>query len=168
MKISIFPDELIKRCVWDSYVYYVLQSEKEGERILKENQEMIINERDALIIGLLKVIETENLIHKFNTYITEILSNKSSYYSTTASKEKELLLVRQKTFDLAMDKFLDKFPDYWEPSTMWSKALKDLVDYISNMKIDLEKLEIHKVVDKNVTYDFYGSNNIKKLLKFNY
>ena len=36
------------------------------------------------------------------------------------------------------------------------------------MKILIEKLEIHKIVDKNVTYEFYNSNNVKKLLKFNY
>ena len=36
------------------------------------------------------------------------------------------------------------------------------------MKNELLSLEIHKIVDKNVTYEFYNSNNIKKMLKFNY
>jgi hypothetical protein len=67
MKILVCPEDLIKRCVWDHYVYYVLGSDKEGERILKENNEFEIDERSAVVIGLLKVIETENLIHKFNT-----------------------------------------------------------------------------------------------------
>jgi hypothetical protein len=163
MQINLLPEDLIKRCVWDSYVYYVLGSEKEGERILKENQPMDISERDALIIGLLKVIETDNLIHKFNTYITELLSNKSVH-----SPQKDNLLIRKKTFDIAIDKFLDKFPDYWEPSAIWTNSLKELVVYIDKMKIDVETLEIYKVVDKNVTYEFYNTNNIKKLLKFNY
>ena len=77
MEITITPEDLIRRCVWDNYTYYILGSEKEAERILKENQQISITERDALIIGLLKVIETDNLIHKFNTYIFEILTNKS-------------------------------------------------------------------------------------------
>lgn len=106
-----------------------------------------MSERDALVIGLLKVIETDNLIHKFNTYVMEFLTNKSI-------KEKEYLLVRKKTFDLAVDKFLDKFPDYWIPNSTWTKSLKDLVDYVEAIKIEIEKLEIHKVVDKNVTYEF--------------
>jgi hypothetical protein len=55
-------------------------------------------------MGLLKIIETTNLIHKFNTYVAEFLSNKSS---------KDMLLIRKKGFDLAVDKFLDKFPSYW-------------------------------------------------------
>lgn len=163
MQIKIYPEDLIKRCLWDTYVYYILGSEKEAEKILKENAEMDISERDALIIGLLKTIETDNLIHKFNTYVVEILTNKSIH-----SPQKDGLLIRKKTFDTAVDKFVDKFPDYWEPSANWTNSLKDLVDYIANMKNELTSLEIHKIVDKNVTYEFYNSNNIKKLLKFNY
>jgi hypothetical protein len=163
MQITLTPEQLIKRCVWDNYVYYVLGSDKEAEKVLKENKKMDISERDALIIGLLKVIETDNLIHKFNTYIVEILTNKSIH-----SPQKDGLLIRKKTFDTAVDKFLDKFPDYWEPTINWTNALKDLVECINDMKDELEKLEIHKIVDKNVTYEFYNSNNIKKLLKFNY
>ena len=163
MQIKVYPEDLIKRCLWDSYVYYILGSEKEAEKILKENKEMDITERDALIIGLLKVIETDNLIHKFNTYVIEILTNKSIH-----SPQKDGLLIRKKTFDLAIDKFIDKFPDYWTPSATWTISLKNLVDYIANMKKDVEVLEIHKIVDKNVTYEFYNSNIIRKLLKFNY
>jgi len=161
MQIKVYPIDLVKRCVWDSYVYYVLGSEKEAQRILEENLEMEISERDALVIGLLKVIETDNLIHKFNTYITEILSNRS----TSSGSQ---LLIRKRVLDLAVDKFLDKFPDYWIPSTHWSKVLKDLVEYINIFKKDIEKLEVYSIVDKNLTIEFYGSNNVKKLLKFQY
>jgi hypothetical protein len=163
MEINLYAEDIIKRCLWDNYVYYVVGSEKEAEKILLENKKISLSERDALIIGLLKVIETDNLIHKFNTYIVEILTNKSIH-----SPQKDGLLIRKKTFDLAIDKFIDKFPDYWTPSATWTISLKDLVDYIANMKKDVEVLEIHKIVDKNVTYEFYNSNNIKKMLKFNY
>ena len=161
MKIILCAEELIKRCVWDSYVYYVVGSEKEAQKILEENQEMELSERDALVIGLLKVIETDNLIHKFNTYMVEILTNKSTSVGSQ-------VLVRKKVLDLAVDKFLDKFPDYWIPSSHWSKVLKDLVEYINVIKKDIEKLEVHNIVDKNITIEFYSSNAIKKLLKFNY
>ena len=69
MKIEICPEELIKRCVWDNYVYYIIGSDKEAEKLLKENLTIEISERDALIIGVLKIMETENLIHKYNTYV---------------------------------------------------------------------------------------------------
>lgn len=161
MKILIQPEDIVKRCLWDNYVYYIVGSEKEAEKILKENKEIEITERDALVMGLLRVIETDNLIHKFNTFVMEFLTNKSI-------KEKDLLLVRKKTFDLSVDKFVDKFPDYWEPNSSYTKSLKELIEYIDAIKIEIEKLDIHKIVDKNVTYEFYNSNNVKKLLKFNY
>jgi hypothetical protein len=160
MTIKIYPEDIIKLCLWDHYVYYIVGSEKEAEKILKENKEMEISERDALVIGLLKAIKTDNLIHKFNSYIMEFLTNKSI-------KEKEYLLIRKKTFDFAIDKFVDKFPDYWEPNS-WSISLKELVEYVEIMKVEVEKLDIHKIVDKNITYEFYNSNNVRKLLKFNY
>jgi hypothetical protein len=162
MTIKIHPEDIIKRCLWDHYVYYILGgSDKEAEKILKENAEIEVSEKDALVIGLLKVIETDNLIHKFNGYVMELLTNKSL-------KEKELLLVRKKAFDAAVDKFVDKFPDYWEPSTSYRNGLTDLVIYVENIKKDVEKLEVHKIVDKNITYEFYNSNIVRKLLKFNY
>jgi hypothetical protein len=161
MKITLHAEDIVKRCLWDNYVYYIVGSEKEAEKILKENKELEISERDALVMGLLKVIETDNLIHRFNTYVMEFLTNKSI-------KEKDLLLVRKRTFDSAVEKFVDKFPDYWEPSSTYAKALKELIEYIDAIKIEIDKLDVHKIVDKNVTYEFYNSNNVKKLLKFNY
>jgi hypothetical protein len=162
MTIKIYPEDIVKRCLWDNYVYYILGgSDKEAERILRENGEIEISEKDALVMGLLKVIETDNLIHKFNGYIMELLTNKSL-------KEKDMLLLRKKTFDLAVDKFVEKFPDYWEPNSLFRRGLEDLVVYVENIKKDVDCLEICKIVDKNVTYEFYNSNSVRKLLKFNY
>lgn len=161
MKITLCAEDMVKRCVWDNYVYYILGSDKEGQKLLEENEEFEISERDALVIGLLRVVETDNLIHKFNTYIAELLANKTK-------KEEDLLLINKKSLDSAIDKYLNKFPDYWEPSKRWVNSLKELVDYIDNMKSELEKLEVHKIVDRNITFELYPANPVKKLLKFNY
>jgi hypothetical protein len=163
MKIILYADEIIKMGLWDTYVYYVVGSDKEAERILKEENEIVISERDALVMGLLKVIETTNLIHRFNTHVTEFLTNKS-----IKDPKKEGLLIRKKTLDLSIDKFLDKFPDYWEPNSAWVNSLKELVVYIDDLKVLIEKLEITQIEDKNIIYEFYNSNNVRKLLKFNY
>lgn len=161
MKITIFPDEIIKRGLWDTYAYYIVGSEKEAERILKEGNEIEISERDGLVMGLLKIIETTNLVHKFNTYTVEFLTNKSI-------KSGDALLVRKKALDLSVDKFLDKFPDYWEPNSAWVKSLNELVEYINDYKVEMDKLEVFEVEDKNVVYEFYNSNAVKKLLKFKF
>ena len=160
MTIKIYPDEIIKLTLWQSYVYYVVGSDKEAERILKDNNEIELSVKDALVIGLLKTIETTNLIHKFNTHITELLSNKSI--------NKDGLLIRKKTLDLAIEGYIDRFPDYWEPNSAWVNALKELVVYIDELQALIVKLDITEIEDKNVIYEFYNSNQVKKLLKFSY
>ena len=161
MKIIVSAEDLVRRALWDSYTYYILGSEKEAEKALKKNQEFEISERDALVIGLLKVIETDNLIHRFNTYIVDFLSNKSI-------KEADSFLVRKKTLDTAIDKFPDKFPDYWVPDAAYKKALGELVGYVEEVKNEVAKLEVIKITDKLGTYEFYSSNLVKKILSFNY
>jgi hypothetical protein len=161
MKITIFPEDLVRRCVWDHFVYYVVGSDKEGEKILKENKEVEISERDALVIGILKVIETDNLIHKFNTHIVDFLSNRSI-------NNNQQVLIRKKTLEIFVDKFIDKFPDYWVPNAIYKKSLTELIDYIEEFKVKIEDLEIFKVSDQFGTYEFVVSNNVKKLLSFNY
>jgi hypothetical protein len=161
MKIKIFPDEIVKMCLWDNYVYYVLGSEKEAEKILKENTEMEISERDALIIGLLKVVETDNLIHRFNDYLVHFLTVKSI-------KEGDQVLTRKKSLEFALEKFLDKFPDYWTPPLSYKVGIQDLIAYIDKLKVNVDELEIIKLTIQNVNYEFYNANVIKKMLNFNY
>lgn len=161
MKITITPEDLVRRCLWDHFVYYILGSDKNAEIMLNENKELEISEKDALVIGLLKTIETDNLIHKFNTYVVDFLTNKSINNSNQ-------VLIRKKALEIAVDKFLDKFPDYWVPNTIYKKSLSELVDYLEDFKIKLEKLDVQKVTDQFGTYEFFVSNNVKKLLSFNY
>jgi hypothetical protein len=160
MKIILSPEDMVKRCLWDSYTYYIIGSEKEAEKILKENKEFEISERDAIVIGLLKVMETDNLIHRFNDYLTHFLTIRSI-------KEKESFIIKKKSLETNIEKFLDKFPDYWTPSVNYSNSLKDLVIYIDQLKEKINKLDILKVSIQNVQYEFYSTNSIKKLLNFN-
>ena len=161
MNIKVTPEDLVRRCLWDHYVYYVVGSDKEGEKILKENKEFEMSERDALVVGLLKVIETDNLIHKFNTYLVDFLANKSINNNSQ-------VLIRKKALEIFVDKFLDKFPDYWIPNSVYKQSLSELVDYIDDFKVKIEKLDVQKVSDQFGTYEFVVSNNVKKLLSFNY
>jgi hypothetical protein len=162
MNIIIKPSDIVKRCLWDSYVYYIVGSDKEAQNLLKEDLEFEISEREALIIGLLKVIETDNLIHKFNTYIVEILANKSI-------KDKENgILVRKKILDTAIETYMDNFPEHWDCSLYWKKCINDLKVYIEDIKVSICNLHVYVITDKNITSELYLTNSVKKLLKFNY
>jgi hypothetical protein len=160
MRILIKPSDIVKRCLWDSYSYYIVGSEKEAEKLLKEDNEFELSERDAIVLGLLKVMETDNLVHRFNDYMVHFLTIKSI-------KEKDDVIVRKKSVEIAIDKFLDKFPDYWVPPANYANAVKDLVDYIDSLKEKIETLEVTKVTIQNMIQEVYVSNAVRKLLNFN-
>lgn len=160
MKIIITAEDIVKRCLWDTFSYYVVGSEKEAERLLKENNEFELSERDAIVMGLLKVMETDNLVHRFNDYMVHFLTVKST-------KENNDILIRKKSVELTIDKFLDKFPDYWVPPANYSAAMKDLVSYIDSLRAKIDLLDYQTLEVQNITQDFYVSNAVKKLLNFN-
>lgn len=161
MQIKIYPEELVRCGVWDSFTYYLIGDEKKSQKILEENIEFELSEKDALIIGILKVLETPNLIHRFNQFVTDYLNIKSQ-------RQGKILIVRKKGILGATDKFLNKYPDYWTPNSEYEKGLTDLVSYLSDFRDGVEKLEIHKVTDQFGTHDFINSAHVKKILSFNY
>lgn len=161
MRILVKPEELVRLCLWDNYTYYILGSEKDAEKILSENSEFEISDKDALVIGLIKILETSNLIHKFNAFIMDFLTNKSVSYN-------DQVLIKKKILEAVIDKFLDKFPDYWTPDIEYKNSLTDLIKYIGNFKTNIEKLPNIKITDQFGTYDSYTSQGVKKLLKFNF
>lgn len=161
MTINVYPEDLVKRCLWDNYTYYVVGSEKKAEEILHNNEKFEISERDALVIGLLKVIETPNLIHKFNTYLTDFLSNRSI-------NNDQKLKIRKKTLVNAVSKFENKFPSYWECDKVYESSLKEVKEYIAVLFENIEKIKTEQITDQFGTHDFLLSKEIKKLLSFNY
>ncbi len=160
MKIETCATELIKLCIWDTYVHYVLGSDKNIEQIIKEDSAIELNERDALVCGLLKVIESDNLIHKFNDHMFHFLTVKSIKHSTG-------ILIKKKVTEILLDKFFDKFPTkYWVPDASYARGLEDLIKYSSELKLAIAALPITEVTDQTGTHEYYVSNAVKKSLSF--
>jgi len=105
-------------------------------------------------------METDNLIHRFNDYLMHFLSIRSI-------KEKTDALIKKKALESSIEKFLGKFPDYWKPAINYSNSLKDLKVYVAELSAKIAELEISNVTIQNITYEFYSSNAVKKLLCFN-
>jgi hypothetical protein len=84
MRILITPNDIIERALWYKYEKYILEekSQEEINKIVEENKEFELPERDALIIDLIKCIETDNLKHRLNQHILHILSVKSTEINT--------------------------------------------------------------------------------------
>ena len=160
MQIKITTEDIIKRGMWDFYTYYIVGSEKEAQELLKKNDEFILSEKDAIVIGLLKVMETDNLIHRFNDHLMHFLSIRSI-------KEKTDALIKKTALEKSIEKFMSKFPDYWKAPMNYQNSLKDLKVYADDLTSKISQLDITLVTIQNITYDFYTSSAIKKLLNFN-
>jgi len=100
MEIRIKPSELISRYLWDEYVRFCIpKSEKSNiQSIIEKDEEFIISEKDAFVIGLLCVIYTPNVIYKFNQYIKELIENKSIIHERRAHLSKDLLIDNISTY----------------------------------------------------------------------
>jgi hypothetical protein len=160
MEIKITPSDIVKRGLWDNYAYYIIGTDKESEKVLKEDKEFIISENDALVIGLLKVLETTNLILRFNDYIIHYLTIKS------ISIENKIY-IRKRSLEIVLEKFLSKFPKYWEPDIVYKNSLNDLIEYSNNFNKNLESIEVVNLPFKGINFELYSTNSIKKLLNFN-
>lgn len=160
MQIKITPEDIVKRGMWDFYTYYIVGSEKEAQELLKKNEEFVLSEKDAIVIGLLKVMETDNLIHRFNDYLMHFLSIRSI-------KEKTDALIKKTAIEKSIEKFMSKFPEYWKAPMNYQNALKDLKVYVDELSNKILLLDISSVTIQNISYEFYSSNAVKKLLNFN-
>lgn len=159
MIITINPHDIIKRCIWSEYKRFILKDKTEDEiiKIVERNEPTVISEEDAYVIGLLKIIETDNLKHRFNLHILDSLQVKSNVFDDGLYINKNII-----TRDIVSYK--NRFPSYYTPEVNYKKAIDDLLIYIETIKVELEKLEVFPYTSKDKTYDFYNSNHVKKIL----
>ena len=168
MKILITPHDIIERALWQRYEYYILEdkSQEEIEKIITENEEFVISERDALIIDLLKCIETDNLSHRFNQNILHILNIKST--EVEVDKNKKTFAVRKNLMIDELSKFMKNFPSSWKPPINYKNSKEELVKYINSISKKLESAKIIEVEFQGNTIEYIQVNHVKKMLNFNH
>lgn len=159
MIITVTPEDIIKRCLWSDYKRFVLknQTEEEIKQIIDENKPIILSENDAYVIGLLKVIETDNLIHRFIVHMKDVINIKSNIFDKNV-----YLSVR--IVENELDNFKKRFPEYWEANSVYEKSISELVEFINNLKKLVGELEIFEFNIKDRKVKYYQSKDIKKIL----
>lgn len=160
MIITIKPDDIIKRCLWSDYKKFVLKGKTEEEimEIVEKNEPTVISEDDAYVIGLLKILETDNLVHRFNQHILETLQIKSNVFD-------DGLYINKNSLIREVVSFKNRFPSYYNPPLNYKKSIEDMVVYVDRIKEKIDLLEVFPYTNKDKTYDFYNSNQVKKLLE---
>lgn len=139
MKITLTPKDLIERCLWANYHYYVLKNMPVASvnALIEKNELFSIDEKDAFVIGLLKVIHTDNLVHKFNQHIKAIIEAKS--FPTPATNKR---LIGRDVLVNGIDKFMKSFPESYKPNTKWRNEMDKVVKYIDDLKKKIWELEV--------------------------
>ena len=162
MIISVTIDDIIKRCLWLDYKRFVLKnkSEQEIREIINDNKPIVLSENDAYAIGLLKCIETDNLIHRFIVHIKEILNIKSTIFDNN-------VFISVRVIENEFESFKKRFPVYWNSDKLYSNSIEDLNEFINNIQSELQKIEVFefKIKERNIRY--FSSKDIKKLIEKN-
>lgn len=160
MQIIVTPNDIIQRCLWDKYKRFCLHDKNEDEikKVVEDNKPISLNENDAYVIGLLKVIETDVLTHRFNEDILEYLQIKSSII-------KDNLYISKYAINKFVSNYYNKFPDYYKPNMSYKKGLDDLRNYLSILEDKISELEITSIKNnRDKIFTYYMSKDIKKIL----
>lgn len=169
MKILITPHDIIERALWQKYQFFILEGEKELpqseiDEMIKENKEFEISEREALIMNLLKCIETDNLVHRLNQHILHILGVRST---EVTNNKKKLLCITKASVDNELNKFLKNFPDTWVPNVQFEKSLRECKIYVDELNDKLSKLVTIEVDMQGNTIEYVQVTHVKKMLNLN-
>ena len=160
MIITVTMEDLVRRCLWSDYKRFVLKdkSEQEIQNLIKENKPVVLTENDAYAIGLLKVIETDNLIHRFTVHMKEMINIKSTIFDKN-------VYMSVKIVENELESFKKRFPDCWIPDTTYENSINELFNHIDKLQLTLKTFEIFefKVKEKKVRY--FQSKDIKKMIE---
>ena len=160
MILSITIDDIIRRCLWSDYKRFVLKNktEQEIQFIVAENKPIALSENEAYAIGLLKCIETDNLVHRFIIHMKEMINIKSTIIEKN-------VFISVKIVENELESFKKRFPEYWKADAAYEKGILDLNEYISKLQALIKTFEIFefKIKEKKVRY--FQSKDIKKMIE---
>jgi len=159
MNIMITPEDIIKRCLWTDYRRFCLKDKTtiEINYIIENNSPVILSEEDAYVIGLLKIIETPNLMHRFKEHIGEVLKIKSSIYNNKLYIVKSIIIKE-------ISSFKDRFPEKFKAPFEYKTGIDDLIVLSNKILDEVEKLQIYSFQNQNKIYTYVSSNQVKNLI----
>lgn len=167
MKILITPHDIIERALWYKYQNLILDGipQDEIDTIISENKEFEISEKDALVINLIKCIDTNNLKHRLNQHILHLLSVRSTEVDNGPKKS---LSITKRTVEYELTTFLKNFPPSWNPRLHYKKGLEECIEYVEELKENLEKLDTIISEVKGNRVEYVQVTHVKKMLNFNH
>lgn len=161
MQIIVTPEDIIKRLLFPNYKRFVLKNKTDEEikKWIEENKPEVLSENDAYVIGLLKVIETNNLVHRFRLYIEDLLKNRSTIVNDQVVINKSVLIKEIVSFN-------DAIPDGFNPDYDFQVAMNELKDYIYKFYNEIKELKnVNHTMKDGKKYTFILSSDVNKVIK---
>jgi hypothetical protein len=162
MKILIKPEDIVKRCLWESYQDYILKGKmKNAEEYFKKNEEFEISEEDALVIGLIKVLETPKISHRFK-------QNFAHYMNLKVIKNGVTYYCNKGTMNDFIQKFKNNFPvEYVCSDNKFKKGINEGMEFVQSFEDQINKLANHTVIINDTKQTCYAASDLKKILDAN-
>lgn len=160
MIISIKPSDIIKRCLWLEYKRFCLKDKTDDEinLILEENKPTIIKEEDAYVIGLLKVVDTPHIVHRFKEHIKEILLIRSNMFNNKLYIIKSVALKEISSFKL-------RFPNGYKPPFEYKTGIENMYKFVDYVCQEVEKLPTSQFQSQDKIYTYISSNSIRDIIE---
>jgi hypothetical protein len=159
MQILITPEDIIRRCLWLDYKRFCLKNKNEDEikKIIEDNAIVPLKEEDAYVIGLLKIVETPNLIHRLKEHMEEILKIRSNIFNN------KLYIIKSVAVK-EIEQFVLRFPSEFKPPFEYKKGIDDLKTYSQKIYNDVQSLTAQPFQIGDKTYMFISSNTVKDII----
>jgi len=161
MNITVHPSDIIKRCLWNEYKRFCLvgKTDEQINEFIVEDKPFTILENDSYVIGLLKVVETDNLVHRFKIHIEDLLKVRSNLFDNKLYINRNVVLNEVKDFK-------NRFPDSFNPDFKYKLAIDELNEKLDETFEKLEECKIYTKILNDKTYNFVSSGDVKSLVNF--
>ncbi len=161
LNIVALPSDIIKRCLFSKYKRFVLKgmNKEEIDKWIEEDKPEVISENDAYVIGLLKIIESDNLVHRFNIFIEDFLKIKS-----TINDDK--VMINKSSVMKEILEFKDMFPEKFQPSRSYQEGINEMKKYVVDIYESVDKLNTIQITMRDSkVYTYVLSSEIQKMIK---
>lgn len=159
MQILITPEDIIRRCLWLDYKRFCLKErgEEDLRKLIEENKPVSLKEEDAYVIGLLKIVETPNLVHRLKDHMGEVLKIRSNIFNNKLFIIKSVALKE-------ISQFVMRFPDAFKAPFEYKLGIDDLKVFAEKIYADVDKLPTQTFQNGDKTYTYISSNSVKDIV----
>jgi len=159
MQILITPEDIIRRCLWLDYKRFCLKEKGEEElrKVIEENKPVALKEDDAYVIGLLKIVETPNLVHRLKEHMDEVLKIRSNIFNNKLFIIKSVALKE-------IGQFVQRFPEGFKAPFEYKKGIEDLKVFSEKIYGEVDRLPTQTFQNGDKTYTYVSSNSVKNIV----